>query len=288
MRYFFSFIIVLGIAILAYTLGNNKSDTAPKRIEQVVEISEPEITEPPAIKYPVPENVPVVLPENPPAEESITELVRDAILSSDDEEQITPDPLPLLDDSDDYMKSSIESLTDAIFFSGLINYTSLVRNFVITVDNLTAAKLPVKYKFLTSVEGKFLVNKDDPDDDMAEIAIDNYSRYEPFVLVAESVNLTAFSKFYFQSYPIFQQAYEELGYPDKYFNDRFVEVIDHLLETPEISDPVSLSQPKVFYTFTDPQLESLSSGQKILLRIGSVNSTRIKSRLRSLRARLIQ
>ena len=38
---------------------------------------------------------------------------------------------------------------------------------------------------------------------------------------------------YERLYPLFQQAYEDLGYPGKYFNDRLVEVIDHLLQTPE-------------------------------------------------------
>ena len=37
---------------------------------------------------------------------------------------------------------------------------------------------------------------------------------------------------YKQYYPLFQQAYVDLGYPEGYFNDRLVEVIDHLLATP--------------------------------------------------------
>jgi len=43
---------------------------------------------------------------------------------------------------------------------------------------------------------------------------------------------------YVEYYPLFQQAYDDLGYPSAYFNDRLVEVIDHLLETPDTKDPM--------------------------------------------------
>jgi hypothetical protein len=42
----------------------------------------------------------------------------------------------------------------------------------------------------------------------------------------------------------------------------------------------------VRYQFADPQLDSLTSGQKILVRIGAVNERRLKSRLRTLRQQL--
>jgi hypothetical protein len=82
---------------------------------------------------------------------------------------------------------------------------------------------------------------------------------------------------------LFQDAYVALGYPDGYFNDRLVEVIDHLLETPEVNDPIELVRPHVLYEYSDPNLEALSSGQKLLLRMGSDNAARIKGTLRELR-----
>ena len=84
-------------------------------------------------------------------------------------------------------------------------------------------------------------------------------------------------------YPLFQQAYEELGYPDRYFNDRLIEIIDHLLSTPIIKEDIKLVRPKVYYQFTDTKLEELSAGQKILIRIGSKNALQVRERLNSLR-----
>ena len=51
----------------------------------------------------------------------------------------------------------------------------------------------------------------------------------------ESVDTGRLAALYVRFYPLFQQAYRDLGYPNGYFNDRLVEVIDHLLVTPEIA-----------------------------------------------------
>jgi hypothetical protein len=88
---------------------------------------------------------------------------------------------------------------------------------------------------------------------------------------------------YKQYYPLFQQAYVDLGYPEGYFNDRLVEVIDHLLATPDVTGPVMLRRPSVNYEFVDPELENRSAGQKMLIRIGPQNAAIVKVKLRELR-----
>jgi hypothetical protein len=82
---------------------------------------------------------------------------------------------------------------------------------------------------------------------------------------------------------LFQEAFVRLGYPKGYLNDRVVEVIDHLLDTPTVEGPIRLSRPHVLYTFSDPALEALSSGQKMLLRIGDDHAARVKHTLRRFR-----
>jgi hypothetical protein len=44
------------------------------------------------------------------------------------------------------------------------------------------------------------------------------------------------------------------------FNDRLIEIMDHLLAAPEIEGPIELVQPKVLYRFADPELEKRSWG----------------------------
>ena len=84
-------------------------------------------------------------------------------------------------------------------------------------------------------------------------------------------------------YPLFQEAYEYLGYPSAYFNDRLIDVIDHLLATPVVDGPIRLVRPHVLYKYADPDLEALSAGRKALIRIGPDNANRVKQKLREIR-----
>jgi hypothetical protein len=133
------------------------------------------------------------------------------------------------------------------------------------------------------VPGKFATQGE------GEEAIDaaNYSRYEPYVRVFESISSRALVFSYVRAYPLFQRAYEQLGYPGKYFNDRLIDALDDMLAAPEIEGPVRVLRAKVLYTFEDPALEARSAGQKVLLRMGPDNARKVKAKLRELRQALI-
>lgn len=107
-----------------------------------------------------------------------------------------------------------------------------------------------------------------------------------YVKAAESIDTKRLAQFYVRLYPLFQQAFVEIGYPDGYFNDRLISVIDHLLAAPEPKSPVYLSQPRVVFEFAHPELEDLSAGQKILVRVGIGNAMRLKAKLREVRKAL--
>jgi hypothetical protein len=121
------------------------------------------------------------------------------------------------------------------------------------------------------------------DVDTALLDTRNFKRYAGFVNLAERIDTRKLITHYVRFYPLFQEAYEELGYPDRYFNDRLIQVIDHLLAAPEVEGQINLVRPKVFYQFANPELEALSAGQKILVRIGVDNAQRVKAKLRELR-----
>lgn len=194
-------------------------------------------------------------------------------------------PLPPLDQSDATLLDALDDSIAGTSFEELFIPQSLIRHFVVTVDNLTRSKLPKKYSLTQPAPGNFLVQE--TEDNHYRIDPANYARYERFVQMVETMSLDQMVDIYTRYYPLFQQAYEDLGYPERYFNDRLVEVIDHLLALPEIERPIEFVQPKVFYKFSEPQLESLSAGRKLLLRMGPDNAARIQTRLRELRERLI-
>jgi len=112
------------------------------------------------------------------------------------------------------------------------------------------------------------------------------ARYAPYVQLAVRADAKQLVDVYVRFYPLFQEAYAELGIPGAYFNDRLVEVIDHLLATPDVDGPLRVVRPHVFYQYADPELEALSAGQKTLLRMGKANAAQIKDKLRALRGAL--
>jgi len=194
--------------------------------------------------------------------------------------------MPTLENSDMPLRQDLSGLFDAGQLKMLV-FRNLIRRFVVTVDNLPRQKLPQQDRLVAAVPGKFVAAQAGGED-VYVLSDANYARYAPFVRLAESVDLKQLVTLYTEYYSLFQQAYGELGYPDSYFNDRLVEVISHLLAAPELQGPVKLVRPKVFYQFADPDLEKLSSGQKILIRMGPENERRVKIVLRRLLRMLVK
>lgn len=211
----------------------------------------------PAIRYPIQENVAA---------------------------QAEPKTLPALNASDPVLWDALTSLFGQTPVKNLFRPEEIVRRIVVTIDNLprqtTAARLlPIK-----PVGGKFLT--EGPAESRV-IAPENTARYTPYVNLAEMADAKKITAIYVQFYPLFQRAYQDLGYPNGYFNDRLIAVIDHLLAAPEADAPLALVQPHILYKFADPALEARSAGHKILLRMGSDNASKIKTKLREIRSELI-
>ena len=192
--------------------------------------------------------------------------------------------LPTLQDSDSALHDALARVSDPVRLGELLIFKNLIQRLVITIDNLPRAKLPLRDLPTQAPTGKFLVREQGAG--KAEINPNNYHRYDAYVRLADSVDSRKLAAIYFHFYPLFQEAYSDLGYKSAYFNDRLVAVIDDLLATPRVSDPVQLVQPAVLYKYADPRLESLSAGQKLMIRIGADNAERIKVKLRELRRAL--
>jgi len=190
-------------------------------------------------------------------------------------------PLPELNDSD---KAIIDALGNAAAGVALAQYLvpeSVIRHIVVTVDNMPRQKIAVDKRPATPAAGVFIV---DGDELHATLDSRNFRRYEQMTDVIRKVDMQRFAAVYLRFFPLFQKAYQDLGYPTGYFNDRLVQVIDMLLATPQITGPIELVRPNVMYVFADPKLEALPAGQKLLIRMGADNATAVKAKLMELRA----
>ena len=247
-------VVLLAAAGGYYWYTHRQPDAPPPPVTQALPPPKPAVTEP-SIKNPVP-----------------------------GAEGAADTALPPLDASDSALRAALVPFAprgDVKTIDQFLVPDKLVRNFVLTIDNLPRSKTAVERRPVKATPGATLVETQGEE---ITLSPQNYARYTPFVTLVSSTDAKQLAAVYFHYYPLFQQSYEELGYPDKYFNDRLVEVIDDLLATPAPKGPVKLTQPRVFYEYADPALEQLSAGQKVLLRMGTANSAQLKMKLRELRA----
>jgi hypothetical protein len=189
-------------------------------------------------------------------------------------------PLPALNDSDPAVKDALGEAIGNDAMQYLVP-ESIVRHIVVTVDNLPRSKAPAAKRPTVSLGGPFLAQGDEMH---ATLDPGNYARYQPMVNAVRKLDMQRVADVYLRFYPLFQSAYQDLGYPNGYFNDRLVAVIDSLLAAPEPAGSIELTRPNVLYTFADPTLEALPAGQKLLIRMGPDNAAVIKAKLRELRA----
>lgn len=194
-------------------------------------------------------------------------------------------PLPPLDQSDQYFKLELADLYGDALADLLID-GGIIERFVATVDSLPRSHVAERIRPVGRIGEQFVVEQRPG----SGITLDpeNYRRYEALVAMIAAADLDQAVDTYRRFYPLLQKAYVDLGYPGGYFNDRVVEVIDHLLETPRTGSGVALVQPHVLYEYADPSLESRSSGQKLLMRMGDENAEAIKQVLRELRSRIVE
>ena len=213
--------------------------------------------------------------EVPPAQPAI----RHPIESVDAPEN----PLPPLAESDGPLDEALVTLLGHKL-PQFVYPKNMIHRIVATVDNLTRDHVALRLMPVKPVPE--IPNTENIGENLV-LSAQNAERYRNYVRLIDAVPIDAAVALYARFYPLFQEQYESLGYPGKYFNDRVVEVIDHLLTTPEVEEPLRLVQPRVLYEFADPKLEKLSAGQKILLRMGHANQVKLKAKLLEIRRALV-
>jgi len=265
-------IVVLALALLALGVmwwrTPQRANPAPAAAPVVQPVATPASAAPPAIEFPI-----------TPAD------------SASQPAFVIPAP----ENTDAAVQANLIDLAGREGVLGFLQLDGFVRRVVATVDNLDRQHAPARVWPVNPTPGRFGTVELSG---IERIAPDNAKRYEGFVGFVESVDMARAAALYRWMYPLFQRSYEELGYPGKYFNDRLVKVIDHLLATRappqpvpvtllEIKGPVSSQRPWVHYRFTDPALEQASAGQKLLMRMGPDNQARLQAKLAEFRSALV-
>lgn len=189
-------------------------------------------------------------------------------------------PLPPLEASDKALAQAFAAVVGDRAWRQLFLADRIIRRIVATVDNLPRKKAPVNMWPVRPV-GSWLETV--TTGEVITLAPSNSRRYAKYVKLTQLINAEVLVEIYQRFYPLFQQAYVELGYPQGYFNDRLVAAIDDLLAAPELAEPPKLASIKILYEYADLNLQRRSAGQKIMLRIGTDNARIVKSKLREIR-----
>jgi len=268
-------IVLIGILGIVYLYQQGKLPSQ-ETVSAPPPVQEPPPIKKPIIHYPVPKTdkpettVPETAPEKsaPKVNKSVTPL---------------PKTLPPIQESDKSVDQALTALVTDSSLIDLFNLENFIQRLVAMIDNLSEKRLPRAYLPIKAPGGHFIVSGTD---DAPQTSKRNHKRYQRYVELLENIDPGLAIKIYMHFYPLFQKAYEQLGYKNAYFNDRLIFTLDHLLETPDPKEPILLAQPSVLYTYADPLLENRSAGQKILIRIGPENRSKVLKILADYRRRL--
>lgn len=192
--------------------------------------------------------------------------------------------LPRLGDSDPLFRDGVASLTDRRGIDHWLAGSDLIRRFVAVVDNIAKGRVQRQNLGFMSPDEPISVKRLSDETYVFDEA--SYRRFDLVTDIFASIDSERAAEFYSLLRPLFQEAYEELGYSNRRFDDVIFVAIGRLLETPDPAQPVNLVRPTVMYQFADRRLESLSDAQKQLLRMGPRNARIVKAKLSELALQL--
>jgi hypothetical protein len=192
-------------------------------------------------------------------------------------------PLPGLDQSDAFVRALVEALSSRPAWVAWLAGEGLVRRFVVVVDNVAEGRSPARHLAVMAPKGKFAALRRrggeivDPE---------SYHRYDTIADVVASLDAQGCAQAYRRLQPLVQEAYRQLGYPDRDFDLTLARAIDRVLDTPVPQGEVQLRPAVKGYKLADPKLEALSAAQKQFLRMGPDNMRKVEAKLREIREEL--
>lgn len=287
--------LIIFIILVVIAIGFAWQFTGDKHEPIVIEEPIPLIKETPIAVEVTPEPIPEVISEKP--EPTVVEDVIEPV----------KEPLPLLDNSDNWLKLKLPEITWRKELLKLIIDEDMIRRFVVFTDNFAQGIIAYEHSPFTSPKGKFTVvakssssqeilqtETDEPIRSKLPIKQDTWQwsdtsskRFNLYVDLLRSIDSESLVNWYSEIKPLIDEAYNELGYEDNFTNtlqDAITRVLD--MELPKSS--MELIQPSVMYKFADPELEALPDSDKLLLRIGKENLLVMKAILLELHEKLAQ
>lgn len=187
--------------------------------------------------------------------------------------------LPELAASDEIVRRMVGELSERPALTSWLATEGLVRRFVLAVDNVAVGLAPRKQVPFMAPEEEF--STVEAGEGEVVPAPQAYDRYDTLAAVVASIDAAGAVATYERLRPLIDEASAELGYGAGGFDERLVEALVHLLETPVPAEPPALERETLSWHYADPRLQGLTDAQKQLLRMGPENQRLIQRKLRA-------
>ncbi|WAJ69129.1 DUF3014 domain-containing protein [Catenovulum adriaticum] len=197
-----------------------------------------------------------------------------------------PPPLPSLNESDNLVKEDLQQAYQKPQIESLFDKQDLIRKFVVFVDNAGQGTLTQQHSPVKLPESDFKVIP--VDDNEYILDPESYKRYDSYVNMLTLLNAQTLIDYFKKFEPLISQAYTEIGYQDRDFEESLIDAIDVALATPLVDKEIRLVAPSAMYKFADEDLEALKPIQKLLIRMGPENQLKVQAALEKVRKELIK
>jgi hypothetical protein len=193
--------------------------------------------------------------------------------------QTEPIPIPPLGASDAMVRKLVRALSDNAVVTAWLTTNDLIRNFTVVVANIGDGATPAKQLRVLRPSSAFRVVERNWNPYLDQRS---YERYAVIADAITSLDPEGTARLYATLKPRIEEAYRELGYPDRSFDRALERAIVAVLKTPVLDGPVRLRPKGIGYAYADDKLEDLTGAQKQLLRMGPHNVRIIKGRVRQI------
>jgi hypothetical protein len=218
-------------------------------------------------------------PEQP---EDLTKMAQEQIPAQEKvkpgEEQVEPLQVDL-DESDELVRKLVGELSSHPKLAAWLMTDDMIRKFVAAVDNIANGQSPKPQIDFFKPESRFLVTEEEGD---TFIDPESYKRYNMVSEVFLSLDTKGCVTLYKKLKPAIQEAYRDLGYPERDFDITLIKAIRELLKVPIVEEPIQVKKDVITYRMADSELEGMSQAQKHFLRMGPENMQKIQNQLRDM------
>jgi hypothetical protein len=259
-------VLVIGIAAAVWWVIFRPEDPVVVAVEAVSETAAPITTPEPIVPQQVPDRAPTI-PSEPAT---------------------PPVPAPTLETSDPLVRQLVGALTSRPEVAVYLASDELIRRFVASVDAIAEGRTPREQLEPMWPREPFTTIQvvDAPDAEVYVVSAESHDRYDTLTEIVVAIDSQGAASSFNELRPLIEEAYRQLGYPDRNFDDALRAAFAQLLSTPVVVGEVRLVPRVIGYGYEDPELEALSAAQKQLLRLGPVNAPRIQRKLRELASAL--